>query len=396
MQNCSLIRKSRKRGPDVWLLRWSDKSISGKRIYRKRAIGTVEKYPDSESARRAVASLIARINADNPRIGLCSTTLSQLSNHFERIELAPGNTWRSYSTKQCYSGYLKRWIVPQWEIYELRKIKTIEVESWLRRLPLARRSCAKIRGVMSVLFNHACRYELFESNPIHLVRQGAKRNKTPCVLTPAEIRALADGLVIRERTLVLLAASTGLRQSELFGLKWGDINSAEGTMNVTRSIVCGVVGPCKTEASQKPVPIHPLIVEALVKWREHQRYRKVDDWVFASNRRGGRMPYWGQAILRKYIRPRAQELGIERNFGCHTFRHTYSTLLRSVGTEFKVMQELLRHSSLRSRLDFYTQAITPAKHAAQAAVVSPVFSPPSQTEAQTQEQYVGKLKTQHC
>jgi len=162
MQNCSLIRKSRKRGPAVWLLRWSDKSISGKRIYRKRAIGTVEEYPDSESARRAVASLIAKINAANPRIGLCSTTLSQLCDHFERIELAPGNAWRSYSTKRCYTGYLKRWIVPQWGTYELRNIKTIEVESWLRRLPLAKSSCAKIRGVMSVLFNHACRYEMFD------------------------------------------------------------------------------------------------------------------------------------------------------------------------------------------------------------------------------------------
>ena len=159
---------------------------------------------------------------------------------------------------------------------------------------------------MSVLFNHACRYELFDSNPIHLVRQGAKRNKTPSVLTPAEIRVLADGLAIRERTLVLLAASTGLRQSELFGLQWGDINFAEGTMNVTRSIVCGVVGSCKTESSQKPVPIHPLVVDALTKWREVQRYRKLDDWVFASDCRRGRKPYWGQAILRKYILPKAQ------------------------------------------------------------------------------------------
>ena len=82
----------------------------------------------------------------------------------------------------------------------------------------------------------------------------------------------------------------------------------------------------------------------------------------------------GQAILRKFIRPVAQRIGIEKRFGWHTFRHTYSTLLRSVGTEFKVMQELLRHSTLRSTLDVYTQAVTPAKHAAQAAVVSLVFS----------------------
>jgi len=56
-------------------------------------------------------------------------------------------------------------------------------------------------------------------------------------------------------------------------------------------------------------------------------------------------------------------------------RHSYSSLLRSVGTDLKVMQELLRHSSFRSTLDVYTQAITPAKHAAQAAVLSLVFSP---------------------
>jgi hypothetical protein len=45
-----------------------------------------------------------------------------------------------------------------------------------------------------------------------------------------------------------------------------------------------------------------------------------------------------------------------------------------VGTEFKVMQDLLRHSSFRSTLDVYTQAVTPAKHAAQAAVISLVLS----------------------
>ena len=79
-----------------------------------------------------------------------------------------------------------------------------------------------------------------------------------------------------------------------------------------------------------------------------------DDWVFASKRYRGRRPYWGQAILRKYIRPIAQRVGIQKRFGWHTLRHTYSTLLRSVGTEFKVMQELLRHSSLPSTLDVYT------------------------------------------
>jgi integrase len=193
-------------------------------------------------------------------------------------------------------------------------------------------------------------------------------------MVPAEIKALIDGLALRERTLVLLAASTGLRQSEIFGLKWGDLDFERGTMSVIRSIVYGVVGPCKTESSQKPVPMHPTLADALMQWRKRCTYIKPEDWVFASKRYRGRRPYWGQAILRKYIRPAAQRVGIQKRFGWHTFRHSYSTLLRSVGTEFKVMQELLRHSSFRSTLDVYTQAVTPAKHAAQAAVMSLVFS----------------------
>jgi len=227
---------------------------------------------------------------------------------------------------------------------------------------------------MSVLFNHACRYEFFDRNPIQLVRQSAKRKTAPVVLTPGQIRILLDGLGIRERTLVFIVASTGVRQSELFALKWCDVDFHAGTINVARSIVHGMVGACKTESSQKSVPLHPLVGDALIKWRECTRYRSSEDWVFASRHSDGAQPYWGQTILRKYLRPAARRLGIETRFGWHTFRHTYSTLLRSVGTEFKVMQELLRHSTIRSTLDVYTQAITSAKQNAQAAVMSLVLS----------------------
>jgi len=166
--------------------------------------------------------------------------------------------------KENLSGVLSRWIRPHWQKYGLAEVRTIQVESWLCGLPLAKSSCAKIRNLMSVLFNHACLYELFDRKPIYLVRESAKRRTPPAILVPAEIKALIDGLALRERTLVLLAASTGLRQSEIFGLQWGDIDFERGTMNVIRSIVYGVVGPCKTESSQKPVPMHPTLADALM------------------------------------------------------------------------------------------------------------------------------------
>ena len=374
MQNGSVIRRARKKHPDVWHFRWWERTAGGDKVYRRRLIGTADQIPDLEAARIAARLLVPDLNARkaNP---VSSMTVAQLCSHFDQRELCPTDTWRSYSTKSIYKVYLNRWVIPQWGECLLSDIRTIEVESWLRGLPCARSTCAKIRNVMSVLFNHACRYEFFDRNPIRLVRQSAKRRSPPIVLTPCEIRILLEGLKIRERTLVFIAASTGIRQSELFALKWGDINLSAGTMNVSRSIVHGFVGTCKTESSQKPVPIHPLVCEALIKWKEQSPYRRPEDWVFASRHSEGKQPYWGQAILHKYLRPAAQELGIETRFGWHTFRHTYSTLLRSVGTEFKVMQELLRHSTIRSTLDVYTQATTPAKQNAQAAVMSLVFPP---------------------
>ena len=138
-----------------------------------------------------------------------------------------------------------------WGKHELRNVRTIGFESWLLRLPLEKSSCANSRGVMSVLFNHACRYEFFDRNPIRLLRQGAKRKAAPNILTPDEIKTLMDGLATRERTLVLLAASTGLRQCELFGLKWLDVSFADRSINVTWSMVCGVVGPCKNRVVAK-------------------------------------------------------------------------------------------------------------------------------------------------
>jgi len=65
---------------------------------------------------------------------------------------------------------------------------------------------------------------------------------------------LLDALALRERTLVLLDVGTGLRMSELFGLKWKDVDFDANEISVVRSIVMQVTGPCKTESSQKTHP----------------------------------------------------------------------------------------------------------------------------------------------
>jgi len=107
---------------------------------------------------------------------------------------------------------------------------------------------------MSVLFNHARRYDLYDRNPIQWVRQSAKRRSVPDVLTCNEVRQLLAALDARERIMVLLDVATGLRQSELFALKWKDVDFKNKQLWVTRSIVQQVVGKCRQRLRKNPCP----------------------------------------------------------------------------------------------------------------------------------------------
>lgn len=218
---------------------------------------------------------------------------------------------------------------------------------------------------MSVLFNHGIRPELIYRNPVQWVRQSAKRKQIPAVLEIEEVRSLLAALALRERTMVLLDVVRGLRASELFGLKWTDVDFSKNEIGVTRSVVMWVVGTCKTEASQKSVPLDPVLARTLRTWRNHTKSKAAGDWVFASPFSTGRKPYWGQSIMSNQIREIARAVGITKKIGWHRFRHTCATLLRASGADIKVVQELLRHASCRVTLDTYTQAVTDQKRAAQ-------------------------------
>src|SRR5207302_2036321 len=93
MQQGSLIRSGRKRGPDVWQFRWADRGPYGKRIYRKRVIGTVCQYPDANSARKAVTGLMREIRSNPLQQNSFPITAAELCDHFIQRELTKDNTW---------------------------------------------------------------------------------------------------------------------------------------------------------------------------------------------------------------------------------------------------------------------------------------------------------------
>lgn len=371
-QEGSLRLYARKKGIQAWEYRWYETQIDGTRRRRSSYIGTIEEYPTDAAAKKAVAALRANINSETPRGQLDAISFATLAQHYAERELSEGSG-KTFKTINVNKGYLERWIKPRWSSYRLKDIKSVAVEQWLRSLPLANGSKAKIRNLMHTIFNHAIRWEWHDRNPISMVRQSAKREKIPVVLNIEQIKALLEHLKEPGRTAVLLDVLTGLRVSELLALKWSDVDFENLVLHVTRSIADQHVGPCKTEASQKPVPLDPELAEALLMWRRQSPYPEDADWVFASPATKGELPYWSFSIFRVYIKPALKAAKITGKVGWHTFRHSYATILKSHGEDVKTVQELMRHANSSITLNLYAQAVTETKREAQSKVARLVF-----------------------
>src|SRR5882724_9408512 len=83
------------------------------------------------------------------------------------------------------------------------------------------------------------------------------------------------------------------------------------------------------------------------------------DWVFASHEMKGKQPLWPDSLWYRHGKPAVKAAGVTKKVSYHTFRHTFGTLLNANGENPKVVQELLRHATLKVTTDTYLQALSP-------------------------------------
>ena len=361
-----LVRRKRKKGPDVWQFRYFE---DGKR--KSVLVGTIERFPSKSAALRAIEYLRIQINAQSPQAGFHRATVGALLDRFLKEELPKA---RRFQTQSGYRTYFDGYIRPQWGNLFLDQVEPMAVMDWLESLrgkktgkPLAPRTKAHIKNAFYLLFQWAWRWKLVNHNPIQLVRQSSKRLKVPRVLTPQQFQALLGKLEDPYRTMVLVAGGTGLRVSEILGLKWGDVKWQDLEVDVRRSVVAGRESTPKTEASERPVPLDPAIATALLKWRGQARYLADSDFVFAGD--SGK-PRWQAMILKDHIQPAADRAEVGK-VGWHTFRHTYRASLKRCGTQLEVQKDLMRHASVRVTAEVYglDRNLSPEHRKANTAVV---------------------------
>jgi integrase len=179
--------------------------------------------------------------------------------------------------------------------------------------------------------------------------------------TPGEIkRLIAATKDIRRRTLLLTAALTGLRASELRGLRWTDIDLKAGELHVRqRADRYNAIGQPKTKSSVRTVPLAPEVLSALKEWRLACPKGELD-LVFPTGT--GRVER--HTSIWRSLKPIMVAAGVvsragKPKYALHAFRHFFASWCINPkergGRELpaKVVQHLLGHSSIVMTLDVY-------------------------------------------
>jgi len=376
-----LQRKERKNGPDVWVLRYRRQKPDGCTKLASAMIGTVEQYRTEAQAWKAAEVLRLTVNPDNPNQH--GVSFGALIDRYI-AEDAPERC----STREGYILMLRKYIKPRWGNYAIADVRSFAVEEWLKHLKtldgsreLAPKTKAGIRSMMHLLYKSAMRWGFVaaQANPMGnglvRIKDASKRQRQPQVLSVQQFHQLRNDIRNQVvRTAMMVAICLGLRCSELFALKWGDIDFERNLVFVRRGFVRGKIDAVKTRHSDADLPLDSRLAKLLLEGTFLSPFDGPQDWVFASPFRNGEVPYSPHELQQRWIRPAAERMGLGPGIGWHTFRHTFRTLLDETGAPIKVQQELMRHADIRTTLNVYGKAMDESKRKANSNVVQMVLA----------------------
>lgn len=239
---------------------------------------------------------------------------------------------------------------------KVNKLTLPMVEDLADRLLLKGLNVATVRKILVNLgqvMRYAVRHGLASFNPV-IDAEKPKVERGPVdedqVLKPDQVAGLIEAAAdLKYRTLFMLAAMTGARQGELLGLKWSDVDLANGLITIRRTFTKGRFFEPKTQKSRRKVDLGPAMRAELIKWRMKCLKTKAEDLVF-PNRAGKPMNY--SNMVRRHFHGALNAAGLPR-VKFHSLRHSYASIQLQAGQNVKYVQAQLGHAAASMTLDVY-------------------------------------------
>lgn len=283
----------------------------------------------------------------------------------------------SSSTQDCYNGVISKYLKPEFSGVPLRDLTRLTVQKYFSSMAgtVPYPTTSKIRDVLSSILRSAVDADYLIKNPLDGLRLPLdKRPRQPkTTVTPEEFHALLELVPEPYASMLFVSVWTGLRVSELIGLKWRCIH--DDSITIEERFCRGDWSTPKTSASAATIGVAPQVIARInrlksltVEVRAGRAVRKhrlvkssePDDLVFQSVKAG--KPMNDQNVLRRHIKPAAKKLGLRVNWRC--LRTSHATWLVQAGADPKSVQGQMRHSRISTTMEIYAQIVPLAQRRA--------------------------------
>ncbi len=327
-----------------WYIRYRQKVLVGKDQIERKEIWRRLGYCDEITKREAMRLREQVLHQVNNQVYTIQSQIPfedfvKMYSEHHLVTLAPGGRKRDLSL-------LKNHILPAFTGRKLCEVGTQEVQAFLNAKDadgLSYWTRKAMHAILGSLFTKGDDWGYWNGsrNPVARVRVGRKRLKREKrILSDEQLRALLAEMPLDIGLMVRTAVSTGMRVSEIIGLKWRAVDLERGLAHVQERYYRGDTDEPKTDKSRRPLPLGCLTED----FRELRSQALAacekltgHEYVFQKNGK----PFDDRDVLRDIIRPAAERLGqYFEGFGWHSFRRQNITLMQEEGaTTFEAMEQ---------------------------------------------------------
>ena len=279
------------------------------------------------------------------------------------------STNTSPRTQEDYKGVVRQYLDPGLGNIQLKSLKPEHIQrhyGHLKEKGLSAQTVLRSHRVLKQALAHAVKWQVIARNPCEAVDAPKPVRKEMVALNRDEVTQLlsaSEGSNYRD--VFLVALHTGLRRSEILGLKWNSVDLDQGVLRVVAGLhrlpKRGLVLlPTKTNRSRRQLPIAPEIVDVLHRIRGEQMVSEIElgpAWEhagFVFTRLDG-MPLDPAKVTKEFTRV-IRTLGLGR-VRFHDLRHTHASLMLQAGIHPKIVSERLGHASVSITMDVYSHVL---------------------------------------
>jgi integrase len=345
----SLFVRHDKRGRETWYGAWR---INGRAV--KRRIGPKRPSGSREGLTRAQAERELRQRMDSDRAASAGrVTVAETG---DRLVQHLGAVGRKPTTLDTYRSSLRAHLVIHLADRSLGQIGPQHVEALIvamRNSGSGPKTTVNALTLLHQIFEFGRRKGWCRDNPCAEVdRPRIEPNTDIRFLDQSELDALLravgleDPLGPTDRALYLTAAMTGLRQGELLGLRWRDVDWKAGRVRVRRNYVRGHWGKPKSKRGSRSVPMADRVAAELERQFQRSAYQADGDLVFPH-------PHTGKVLdhssLGQRFKKALRTAGV-REVRFNDLRHTFGTRMAAAGVPMRALQEWMGHRDFKTTL----------------------------------------------